>query len=155
MVDARPARLHVALFMLHRQAGPRLVAEMAAVTEPDVRRIRSGRPIPRELASALLGLPLHPVVVQLRRRSAPRLPMLEDFLAETWRILGACRDVADPSIFYPGRGESTAEAQAVCRGCPVRTDCLESALVHGEKHGIWGGTSERQRRRIRRQRRLG
>lgn len=44
------------------------------------------------------------------------------------------------------------EAKEVCRGCVVRQDCLEYALAHGEKFGIWGGMSERERRRVRRAR---
>jgi len=54
----------------------------------------------------------------------------------------------------PRRGASTREAKEVCRGCVVREDCLEYALANGEKFGIWGGMSERERRRIRRQRAL-
>lgn len=58
----------------------------------------------------------------------------------------------DPDLFFPERGASTKESKEVCRGCIVREDCLEFALVSGEKFGIWGGLSERERRRIRRQR---
>ena len=58
----------------------------------------------------------------------------------------------DPDLFFPERGASTREAKEVCRGCVVRMDCLEYALVNGEKFGIWGGLSERERRRLRRQR---
>jgi WhiB family redox-sensing transcriptional regulator len=58
----------------------------------------------------------------------------------------------DPSLFFPERGASSTKAKAVCRGCTVREDCLNYALVRGEKHGIWGGLSERERRRIRRAR---
>lgn len=60
----------------------------------------------------------------------------------------------DPDLFFPERGASTKEAKAVCRGCPVREDCLEYALANTEKFGIWGGMSERERRRIRRARAL-
>lgn len=59
----------------------------------------------------------------------------------------------DPDLFFPERGGSTKEAREVCRGCVVRDDCLELALQRGEKFGIWGGMSERQRRSIRRKRR--
>jgi WhiB family redox-sensing transcriptional regulator len=58
----------------------------------------------------------------------------------------------DPDLFFPERGASTREAKAVCRGCEVRDECLEYALDQGEKFGIWGGLSERERRRVRRQR---
>ena len=60
----------------------------------------------------------------------------------------------DPDLFFPERGASTREAKEVCRGCIVQEDCLEYALANGEKFGIWGGMSERERRRIRRQRAL-
>jgi WhiB family redox-sensing transcriptional regulator len=65
----------------------------------------------------------------------------------SWRPLGACRD-QDPNLFYPQRGESIVAAVAICAVCPVKADCLDWALHH-EKLGIWGGTSERGRRRIR------
>ena len=67
-----------------------------------------------------------------------------------WKDSSNCRGV-DPDLFFPERGASTREAKEVCRGCIVREDCLEYALLNGEKFGIWGGMSERERRRIRRQ----
>ena len=70
-----------------------------------------------------------------------------------WRDHANCRGL-DPDLFYPERGASTREAKAVCQGCVVREECLEFALRRGEKFGIWGGTSERERRRIRKARRL-
>lgn len=69
----------------------------------------------------------------------------------SWQGQGNCLGV-DPDLFFPERGGSTREAKAVCRGCVVREACLEYALANGEKFGIWGGLSERERRRIRRQR---
>ena len=57
-----------------------------------------------------------------------------------------------PIFSFLSAGASTREAKEVCRGCEVRHDCLEFALQNGEKFGIWGGLSERERRRIRRQR---
>jgi WhiB family redox-sensing transcriptional regulator len=70
-----------------------------------------------------------------------------------WKDLSNCLGVY-PDLFFPERGASTREAKEVCRGCEVRIDCLEYALQNGEKFGIWGGMSERERRRIRRQRAL-
>jgi len=72
---------------------------------------------------------------------------------KSWQDLANCLGV-DPDLFFPERGASTREAKEVCRGCVVRDDCLEYALANGEKFGIWGGMSERERRRIRRQRAL-
>ena len=69
----------------------------------------------------------------------------------TWQDHANCLGV-DPDLFFPERGASTKEAKEVCRGCVVREDCLEYALSNSEKFGIWGGMSERERRRIRRAR---
>jgi len=54
----------------------------------------------------------------------------------------------DPEVFFPEKGGSVREAKAVCTGCPVRVQCLEYALAHDERFGVWGGTSERERRRL-------
>lgn len=67
-----------------------------------------------------------------------------------WQELGACRGV-DTAIFFPGQGESVAEAKAICASCIVRTECADYALSTGQRFGIWGGTSERDRRRLRSQ----
>ena len=66
-----------------------------------------------------------------------------------WRDQGRCRGL-DTALFFPGRGDSAADAQQVCAGCPVARKCLVHALAIPEKFGIWAGTSERERRRIRR-----
>jgi WhiB family redox-sensing transcriptional regulator len=76
-----------------------------------------------------------------------------DDRASDWKSRANCMGV-DPDLFFPERGMSTREAKEVCRGCVVREDCLEYALANGEKFGIWGGLSERERRRIRRARAL-
>jgi WhiB family redox-sensing transcriptional regulator len=70
---------------------------------------------------------------------------------KAWQRQANCMGV-DPDLFFPERGASTREAKEVCRGCVVREDCLEYALTNSEKFGIWGGLSERERRRIRRRR---
>ena len=72
-------------------------------------------------------------------------------LDTSWMDRANCAGV-DADLFHPGRGESTAEAKAVCAACSVRDACLDYALAAGEKFGIWGGKSERERRAIRRQR---
>ncbi len=68
-----------------------------------------------------------------------------------WQLRANCMGV-DPELFFPERGSSTREAKEVCRGCVVSEDCLEFAIANGEKFGIWGGMSERERRRVRRAR---
>lgn len=70
----------------------------------------------------------------------------------SWRQHGACRGV-DPDIFYPVSDENAEPAKAICATCPVRETCLEYALSNRERDGIWGGATERERRRLIRQRR--
>lgn len=54
----------------------------------------------------------------------------------------------DPDLFFPDSGQSAEPAKRICRRCPVRAECLEYALRHGERFGVWGGLSERQRRML-------
>jgi WhiB family redox-sensing transcriptional regulator len=81
------------------------------------------------------------------------MALLYDRQDKSWQTRANCMGV-DPDLFFPERGASTREAKEVCRGCVVREDCLEFALANGEKFGIWGGMSERERRRLRRSRNL-
>jgi WhiB family redox-sensing transcriptional regulator len=69
-----------------------------------------------------------------------------------WWDLGACRGL-DASIFYPDDDVDAESAKEVCAGCHVRSACLEYAIEHRERAGVWGGATERDRRRIVRQRR--
>lgn len=77
----------------------------------------------------------------------------EDRSTKNWQDEANCVGV-EPNVFFPERGASTREAKDICRGCVVRLDCLDYALTKGEKFGIWGGLSERERRRLRRQQAL-
>ena len=70
----------------------------------------------------------------------------------SWRNRAACRGI-DPDIFFPVTDEEAEPAKAVCNACPVREACLEFALAAREREGVWGGATERERRRIVRQRR--
>jgi len=79
----------------------------------------------------------------------PELPQPEQ-LYPPWMDLGACAET-DPEAFFPEKGGSTREAKKVCRGCEVQAECLEYALEHDERFGIWGGLSERERRRLKRE----
>lgn len=72
--------------------------------------------------------------------------------SQAWREQGQCKGV-DPEIFYPVSDDDADEAKAICADCPVRVQCLEYALIARERDGIWGGCTERERRRIIRQRR--
>jgi WhiB family redox-sensing transcriptional regulator len=67
-----------------------------------------------------------------------------------WQERALCAQT-DPEAFFPEKGGSTREAKKVCRSCEVRAECLEYALEHDERFGIWGGLSERERRRMKRQ----
>lgn len=68
---------------------------------------------------------------------------------EAWEWNALCAQT-DPEAFYPEKGGTTATAKAICIQCPVRTECLAMALEHDERFGVWGGLSERERRRLKR-----
>jgi WhiB family redox-sensing transcriptional regulator len=67
-----------------------------------------------------------------------------------WQERALCSQT-DPEAFFPEKGGSTREAKKVCLTCEVRSECLEYALTHDERFGIWGGLSERERRRLKKQ----
>jgi len=64
-----------------------------------------------------------------------------------WQERALCAQT-DPEAFFPEKGGSTREAKKVCLSCGVRSECLEYALGHDERFGIWGGLSERERRKL-------
>ena len=68
----------------------------------------------------------------------------------SWQERSLCAQT-DPEAFFPEKGGSTREAKKVCVSCEVRSECLEYALAHDERFGIWGGLSERERRRLKKQ----
>ena len=69
-----------------------------------------------------------------------------------WMLNAKCRGV-NPAEFFPSDGSGVETAQRMCAECPVRAECLEYALEHRIDQGVWGGASERERRRILRRRR--
>lgn len=71
---------------------------------------------------------------------------------ESWMDLARCADL-DSNIFFPSDSVGVQRAVEICRGCPVRAACLDHALDNAISIGIWGGESERSRRRIRAARR--
>ena len=80
---------------------------------------------------------------------------LEMPATDRWRVHASCRDV-DPDLFFPvgTTGQALDQidaARQVCAACPVRTECLEYALSTNQDSGVWGGTSEEERRSLRRQ----
>ncbi len=72
--------------------------------------------------------------------------------SQSWRSQALCKGI-DPEVFYPVSDEEGDEAKSICSSCNVRLMCLEYALAARERDGIWGGATERERRRILRQRR--
>ncbi len=66
---------------------------------------------------------------------------------EQWQDRALCAQT-DPEAFFPEKGGSTREAKKICQCCEVCAECLEYALAHDERFGIWGGMSERERRRL-------
>lgn len=77
--------------------------------------------------------------------------MVADLLGDApeWQEHALCAQT-DPEAFFPEKGGSTREAKRICSRCEVRSECLEYALGHDERFGIWGGLSERERRRLKR-----
>lgn len=64
-----------------------------------------------------------------------------------WHEDGLCRQV-DPDLFFPERGENATYAKAICSRCPVRDRCRQWAIDKHERHGVWGGTTEQDRREV-------
>lgn len=80
------------------------------------------------------------------------MTILDQFIPEHeqgWAIKAACKS-SDPDLFFPELGQKGTEAKKICARCPVRRECLDYAIAHEERFGIWGGMSDRERRRIRR-----
>lgn len=103
----------------------------------------------QERIAETLDLPRHviqPVASRLRY-DGMRLLRFDD---QPWAASALCAQT-DPEMFFPDKGGSTRDAKAICATCPVRRECLDYALEHGERFGIWGGHSERERRKLARQ----
>lgn len=83
----------------------------------------------------------------------PDVPLVAGLFDEPdqqeWQERALCAQT-DPEAFFPEKGGSTREAKRICSGCEVRAECLEYALAFDERFGIWGGLSERERRRLKR-----
>jgi len=86
----------------------------------------------------------------------PRLSLVPDTLEYAltpddpqWQEKALCAQT-DPEAFFPEKGGSTREAKRICLGCEVKDACLDYALANDERFGIWGGLSERERRRLKR-----
>jgi len=100
------------------------------------------------------GLPANGVIARPHLSLVPVPDAVEDFditegEADSWQDRALCAQT-DPEAFFPEKGGSTREAKKICLGCEVRSECLDYALAHDERFGIWGGLSERERRRLKR-----
>jgi WhiB family redox-sensing transcriptional regulator len=84
-------------------------------------------------------------------RPGRRRPTFTDWLPvgdADWHDNALCRG-RDTEVFFPEEDEPTIVAKSICRRCPVRRDCLAHALERGERYGIWGGLTERERQLLR------
>lgn len=88
-------------------------------------------------------------VTNLMERTMDVQAVVADLLgnAPAWQERSLCSQT-DPEAFYPEKGGSTREAKRICSRCEVKSECLEYALGHEERFGIWGGLSERERRKL-------
>jgi WhiB family redox-sensing transcriptional regulator len=86
-------------------------------------------------------------VEEVRQVADIALVPLSDVEELDWQERALCAQT-DPEAFFPEKGGSTREAKKVCLSCEVRVECLEYALSQDERFGIWGGLSERERRRL-------
>ena len=90
-----------------------------------------------------------PEVLRLWQAAAGAYGTDEDEGELTWQAEALCSQT-DPEAFFPEKGGSTRDAKRVCSECPVSTACLDYALAKDERFGIWGGLSERERRKLKR-----
>ncbi|THJ67880.1 WhiB family transcriptional regulator [Arthrobacter echini] len=121
----------------------------SAVALPSAGRRASdpaGSDAPYGSGTSLFPVPAAPAVALV----LPMTPGSVDDDGElSWQTDALCAQT-DPEAFFPEKGGSTRDAKKVCGSCRVRSECLEYALDKDERFGIWGGLSERERRRLRR-----
>lgn len=82
------------------------------------------------------------------RLGVPGVRQVQDDNPLAWQSDSLCAQT-DPEAFFPEKGGSTRDAKKICVSCEVRVQCLEYALQNDERFGIWGGLSERERRKLR------
>jgi WhiB family transcriptional regulator, redox-sensing transcriptional regulator len=111
---------------------------MGGVTDMAVPEYRSGVPDDWFIDPVRLGVP------GVRTPEAVE----DDDNPLSWQSDALCAQT-DPEAFFPEKGGSTRDAKRICTSCEVRAQCLEYALLNDERFGIWGGLSERERRKLR------
>jgi WhiB family redox-sensing transcriptional regulator len=102
------------------------------------------RPVTREVPLELRQVQMQ---VRVEEGHMEELLEIEEDGALGWQERALCAQT-DPEAFFPEKGGSTREAKKVCLSCDVRGECLEYALSNDERFGIWGGLSERERRKL-------
>lgn len=90
------------------------------------------------------------VTMNAHTNNSPNTPTSNE--PDEWMLRAKCRGI-DPAEFFPSDGTGVDKARRLCEQCVVKAECLEYALENRIEHGVWGGTSERERRRIQRSRR--
>jgi len=96
---------------------------------------------------------IFPLAAQKEKRMQTNVPVTPEDSTSAWMSLGNCRNYP-PATFFPSDGVGVDRARKICNGCPVLDQCLEYALDQRIEHGVWGGCSERERRRILKRRRV-
>jgi WhiB family transcriptional regulator, redox-sensing transcriptional regulator len=109
-------------------------------------RSRSGHPRAAPATNALRRSELEVLMAAHPDPNRPTSTSAPDALA-SWMADGLCREIA-PEVFFPSTGSGVVAAQKICRRCPVAEQCLDYALEHRIEFGVWGGVSERGRRRV-------
>ena len=144
-----------------RRHGTRVAADWANVSTNTVVALRKkhdgyergrGHPTKAEMDATLPAIDC-PCVRCIDWRSTVRhdwVPTANPLISDEWTSQAACLG-EDPAIFFPGRGESLSPARSICSTCTVQAECETAGMR--ENYGIWGGRSERDRRRLRKARR--
>lgn len=73
---------------------------------------------------------------------------IDDVLPPPWSTDALCRQVDVGDLWFPDKGGAVRDAKRICGECRLRVECLQYALDHHERYGIWGGLTERERRRL-------
>ena len=133
--------------------------------EMEAEEASRGALLPNKIAQPAVRQTVKPPIARMKPQYAPTPPAQRTVLGdgpldsiddlaipqedEKWQDKSLCAQT-DPEIFFPEKGGSTRDAKRICRGCEVKAECLGYALDNDERFGIWGGLSERERRRLKR-----
>lgn len=107
--------------------------------------MKTSDPEPGDREVASVGKPMQDTEVSAQAKGM-LWGLFEASTRNSWQHRALCAQT-DPEAFFPEKGGSTRDAKAVCSHCEVRQQCLTWAIEHDERFGIWGGLSERERRK--------